>query len=328
MARCFIQRGGRLVTSAMLTTLEQDETGWVCGGRGWLGDAPLRVRSRSLILATGGFAGNSELLTRYVGRWADRMIVRANPINTGDGLLAAMAIGAAPSRGLHSFYGHHQPAPPARVGPHNYRDVTPYFSEHTVIVNVRGRRYADESLGDELTAQETVRQPEPACVLLFDKVVCEQYARAAFYPGGPALDRLEAIRRAGGEVIQAQSLPHLVAAVTVWGVRAPSLALTLETYNAAIRDGQAERLEVPRRANHHGLVTPPFYALKMVPGVTYTLGGLQIDQAARVLDTRGHPIGGLYAAGADAGGIFCDRWAGGLAMALVFGRAAGAAAAV
>jgi fumarate reductase flavoprotein subunit len=56
--------------------------------------------------------------------------------------------------------------------------------------------------------------------------------------------------------------------------------------------------------------------------VTQTLGGLAIDERARVLDEKGSPIEGLYAAGADVGGISNGGWSSGLAAALVFGRIA------
>jgi predicted oxidoreductase len=56
--------------------------------------------------------------------------------------------------------------------------------------------------------------------------------------------------------------------------------------------------------------------------VTHTIGGLRIDERARVLDAAGEPVAGLHAAGADAGGIFTGGYGSGLAAALVFGRRA------
>jgi fumarate reductase flavoprotein subunit len=70
------------------------------------------------------------------------------------------------------------------------------------------------------------------------------------------------------------------------------------------------------------LVEPPFTAVRVFTGVTHTIGGLRIDEHARVLDADGAPVGDLYAAGADAGGIFTGGYGSGLAAALVFGRIA------
>ena len=70
------------------------------------------------------------------------------------------------------------------------------------------------------------------------------------------------------------------------------------------------------------LVEPPFLAVRVRAAVTHTIGGLRIDERARVLRADGSPVDGLYAAGADAGGIFTGGYGSGLAAALVFGRIA------
>jgi len=70
------------------------------------------------------------------------------------------------------------------------------------------------------------------------------------------------------------------------------------------------------------LQEPPFLAIRVHAGVTHTIGGLRIDERARVLREDGSPISGLHAAGADAGGIFTGGYGSGLAAALVFGRIA------
>lgn len=70
------------------------------------------------------------------------------------------------------------------------------------------------------------------------------------------------------------------------------------------------------------LVEPPFTAVRVRAGVTHTIGGLRVDDRARVLDAGGAPLPELYAAGADAGGIFTGGYGSGLAAALVYGRIA------
>ncbi len=66
----------------------------------------------------------------------------------------------------------------------------------------------------------------------------------------------------------------------------------------------------------------PFTAVHVYAAVTHTIGGLRIDEQARVLDRDGTPVDGLHAAGADVGGIFTGGYGSGLAAALVFGRIA------
>jgi succinate dehydrogenase/fumarate reductase flavoprotein subunit len=70
------------------------------------------------------------------------------------------------------------------------------------------------------------------------------------------------------------------------------------------------------------LVQPPFTAVRVHAAVTHTIGGLRVDEQARVLDREGMPVDGVHAAGADAGGIFTGGYGSGLAAALVYGRIA------
>jgi predicted oxidoreductase len=70
------------------------------------------------------------------------------------------------------------------------------------------------------------------------------------------------------------------------------------------------------------LAEPPCTAVRVRPAVTHTIGGIRIDEQARVLTADGVPVPDLYAAGADAGGIFTGGYGSGLAGALVFGRVA------
>ena len=74
----------------------------------------------------------------------------------------------------------------------------------------------------------------------------------------------------------------------------------------------------PRRSSSQ----PPFTAVRVHAAVTHTIGGLRVDDQARVLDREASPVPGLHAAGADAGGIFTGGYGSGLAAALVYGRIA------
>jgi succinate dehydrogenase/fumarate reductase flavoprotein subunit len=87
----------------------------------------------------------------------------------------------------------------------------------------------------------------------------------------------------------------------------------------------------PTRLDPSDLPFPPppnaRVAVRVSPGITHTIGGVRIDERARVLDSVDRPVDGLFAAGADAGGISTGGYASGLAAALVFGRIAAESAA-
>ena len=101
------------------------------------------------------------------------------------------------------------------------------------------------------------------------------------------------------------------------------VAKTLNRYNALIRSGKDD--DFRREMNFPMLDEGPYYMLEGVPSIHYTLGGLKIDEKARVLDEKGKPIPRLYAAGEVTGGIFGKDRLGACAVpdALVFGRIAG-----
>jgi len=132
------------------------------------------------------------------------------------------------------------------------------------------------------------------------------------------------------------SLKDLVQALPV--DRAAGLR-TLEDYNAAVesgvfdptvRDGlAASRLELPKSNWAQRLDTPPFVAYPVTGGITFTFGGVKVNERAQVLDTGWRPVPGLYACGEMVGGLFHVNYPGGtgLMSGAVFGRLAGAHAA-
>src|SRR5690606_21332623 len=115
------------------------------------------VSARAVVLATGGFQGDAELRQTFIGNGADDIAVRSNPGSVGDGFRLGKSVGAAASRHLSGFYGHTLPSP-VEVTSDVFLRLTLYFSAYGVVVNREGRRFSDESLGDEVTNQRLVQQ--------------------------------------------------------------------------------------------------------------------------------------------------------------------------
>ena len=101
-----------------------------------------------------------------------------------------------------------------------------------------------------------------------------------------------------------------------WGYDGAAVRQALIDFNRQCAEGAPDPT---RRFDAVAIDRPPFYVIETVPAITFTFGGLLIDEDARVLDGDGQPIPGLLAAGADAGGLYVRAYAGGLAAALVFG---------
>jgi succinate dehydrogenase/fumarate reductase flavoprotein subunit len=320
-------RGGEVRTRSALRELVRDADGRVTGVVAALGGRRTEIAAGAVILATGGFGGNKELVARYITPNAETMLLRANPRSVGDGLLAALDAGARTSPNLATFYGHTMPLVDD-LPPTQWVATTAYYTQDAVVLNARGERFFDESISmaDEQAPAHIARQPGGIAVVILDDRVYRHAAGEQQSSTEPAAnwDRAAA---AGAPHAEAWTLEELAAAIGAWGFSPIGALDTLRAYNAAIAAGTAADLPVARRGNRIGVVTPPFRALAVRAGITFTLGGVDTDVAMRVLDRDGEVIPGLYAAGADAGGTYQGGYMGGLVLGLVHGGIAGTGAA-
>lgn len=303
---------------------------------------PVAIDASAVVLATGGFQGNVELLTRYVTPYADKLYLRANPWSTGDGFLAAIAIGAAITPSLAAFYGHALAAPPAQFTHREFLDMTQRYGPIAVALNLDSARFADESAG---TGEETLNlaiasQRDATAVYVLDAAIAE-----VSHHGG-ALPRvtIERARARGAPVIERDSLEALCDALASWGVPAKPALSTLNGYNEALRGGRKQSLHPSRRGNQYLLTQPPFTAVLVRAAITFACGGLAVDPEMRVLrraaststlalafaaptELRMDAIAALFAAGCDIGDVSNRGYMGGLATALTTDRIAGQGAA-
>ena len=310
--------GGRVLVGSAARRLITDEMGRVWGAVIETAEGPRELSADAVLLATGGIQGDPELLATFIGPGADLMLVRSNPGSVGDGFRMGRNAGAAASRCLSGFYGHLVPSPMAELREDQYLKLTQYYSSHCILVNRIGNRFTDESLGDEVSNQATLRQPGSRAVLLCDQRIRATYAATAPYPHGQVIDRIAEAEAAGGRCASTRTLDELVEVVAGWGVARRGLLETLDQCAAAAAGDEAA-LAIPRAARPEPMNEPPFHALEVQPTVTFTFGGLAVDHDGRVLDRDGAAVPGLYAAGADAGGLQDFRYVGGLALGLVFG---------
>jgi fumarate reductase flavoprotein subunit len=307
--------GGKILVNTAFETLLDDTARRVTGVLSSSGEA---YAADAVILASGGFGANQELVGRYIIGGPGRMRVRAHPRSTGDGFLAALRKGALASAGLDEFYGRNLPAPPADFPPERFVEVSQLYGRYAVAINARGERYADEGADWSETAltRATAHQPGLYAWYVLDAAGLEGRVRER-----TAKEMVEAARSTGGTVLEAASLGELADKLDERGVPRDALLRTLEEYNAAVTTG--EELSPPRSGRTEPLHLPPFVAVKVAPSITHTVGGLAVDAGCRVLrSTDRRQIPGLYAAGVEVGGVSAGGYTSGLASALVFGRAA------
>jgi fumarate reductase flavoprotein subunit len=223
-----------------------------------------------LVLATGGFQGDSELVARFVTPSAP-LRVRANPWSTGDGVRHALERGAALSSGLDEFYGRNMAD--VDFGEEGFVPLAQVYGRFARIFNDGGEEFFDGaavSWSELDLVQATAHQPG---------------ARAWYVLDERSLD----------ERVRYGTVGELVA-------RAPT---------------RTEVADLPFEPPADAVA-----AVRVAAAITHTIGGLRIDERAGVLDERGEPVDGLFAAGVDAGGISTGGYASGLASALVLGLTA------
>ena len=257
--------------------------------------------------------------------------MRGNPLNTGEVLLAALDAGAAPFGDWSSCHSVAWDAGADEGG--GDRELTNQYTRSGyplgVMVNRDGRRFVDEGADYRnytyaRYGRDILAQPGGVAFQLFDAKL-RPLLRAEEY---------DSARVTGA---QAGTLAELAERL---GIDAAQLDATVREFNAAIRDevpfdaavkdGRAAAgIEPPKSHWAQALDTPPYYGFAVTCGVTFTFGGVHIDEHARVLDASGAPIPGLYAAGELVGGLFHGNYPGGtgLTAGAVFGRRAGTHAA-
>jgi fumarate reductase flavoprotein subunit len=285
------------------------------------------VTAGAVVLATGGFGANPDLLAEYFPsalrhgpRWTNYF---GNRTSRGDGITMTRDLGAdvvGAGWGMLNWTAGftHEPA-----------DFCPPW---IVFVNLDGRRFMAEDAAYAVAGNLMDQQPEARCYAILDEA-----ARVSSDGSNERRDKLgvgeytwsaETIlaKYEEGLVLRAATLGELAGLA---GIDAAGLTNTIERYNADARTGVdgAFCKAGPLREIKDG----PFYAVE-VRASTFgnTFPGLRIDLDARVQRTDGATIVGLYAAGEAAGGVMGTRYIGGgnaVGNAIIFGRIAGRAAA-
>jgi len=274
------------------------------------------IRAGSTLLATGGFGGDPQLRAELIHPQARDIPLRANPYSGGDGLRLARGAGAAFGPDDAGFYGHLMPSGITFLENEDFPALTLYYSEHGVLVNLEGRRFVDETVGDHLTTLALLKQPEARGLLITDERVRTEWILRPYVEGIQGTDTFDVCYQRGARAAIAKEIDEFDYLPEEWGYDGAAVKAALLEFNRQCAEG---RPDPPREFDAVPIDTPPFYVIETVPAITFTFGGLPIDEEARVLDGEGRPIPGLLAAGADAGGLYVRAYAGGLAAALVFG---------
>jgi fumarate reductase flavoprotein subunit len=288
--------GGRLIQGASASRLVM-QAGRCIGLVYKAGDESRTLHASNVMLCDGGFQGNLDLLKRYVCPAPEKLKQRGAATGMGDALAMAVEVGAATS-GLENIYGHllcQDALASDRLWPYPIMDLVAGAS---IVVDGSGRRFMDEGLSGVYMTNGVARLADPlSAVVVFDRAIWEGPATTFILPANPNLVR------AGGTIESADSLTGLAQRL---GLSPATLEETVRDYNDAVGNGTTEGLTPPRSASvtkPFPIAKPPFYAVRLAAGITFTMGGVVTDDVGRVLDSERAPIPGLFAGGCCTGGL-------------------------
>jgi fumarate reductase flavoprotein subunit len=303
----------------------------------------IQIAAEAVVISTGGFGGNHEMLKKYCPTWDESMHLAGAP-NMGEGIMMALEAGAA-SDGLGMIMaGGPISGGLIRLGEggDQVRLSLTFFSGEpsSVWVNKLGRRFIDETVIYNYyeSINALIRQPGDICYALLDSALIQLISQRGLTnlaeakgngprqrsPLPPGLEKeLEALAEQG--VIKVSESWHGIAE---WiGTDPEVLTQTIEEYNAACDRGY-DPVFAKDRIYLQPLRKPPYYALRGGAALLNTLGGIKINEKMEVLDKQIQPVPGLFAAGVDTGGWTSDTYCAALpgtayGYALNSGRIAG-----
>lgn len=281
------------------------------------------IRADAVVLASGGFAANKEMLDRYTPTPRPVITLTSDAI-TGEGIALAEQIGAALTH-MDSLV----------VMPGGLEDPNqPGFCLYWVIVasqrkpalsgdlwvNKDGKRFMREDEASPDAREQTIMaQPSTEMFVIFDEAM-----RQGLTPEMKGYSE-RVLEGGGGHPPVLVSAPTIAELAQKIGVDAATLEQTVSNYNASVAAGHDP--EFGREIMLKALDTAPFHAVPTKGVILGTMGGLKANDRLQILRPDGSPIPGLYAAGEalGKGQLMGDAAVSGFAAgpALTFGRLAG-----
>ncbi|HJG32666.1 MAG TPA: FAD-dependent tricarballylate dehydrogenase TcuA [Jeotgalicoccus aerolatus] len=287
------------------------------------------VSADSVILACGGFEASKEKRMEFLGdEWEDA-VVRGSEYNTGDGISMALEVGAVRAGQYDGCHAHTTDYNAPRVG--DYSKPGDIYKKSSyplgLIINNEGHRFVDEGADFRnytyaKYGKETLKQPDHKAFQLYDSQV-RPNLRVEYELDEATVFKADTIEELAEKMqVDTESF--------VKTINDYNDAVQEGNYNPGIKDGKSTKGLSPEKTNWAlKFNEAPYYAYPVTCGITFTFGGVKVNEKAEVLNESGDHIEGLYAAGEMVGDLFYHNYPGGsgLMSGSVFGRTAGLSAA-
>ena len=292
--------GVDVMLNTTATELLVDAEGKICGVKAEGADANYTFNCKAVILATGGFGANLDMIAEYRPDLKGTVTTNA-PGATGDGILMAQALGADVVD-IEQIQLH-----PTVEQTTSMLITESVRGDGAILVNQQGLRFTNELLTRDAVSAAELAQEGQYAYILFDQNL---------------RDHLKAIEKyvKAELTVQADTIEGLAEQL---GIDPATLAKTLADWNEIVKNQRDPDFGRTTGMNAD-LTTPPYYAIKIAPGIHHTMGGVKINTEAQVINTEGKAIPGLFAAGEVTGGVHGGNRLGGNAVAdiVIFGRIA------
>ena len=276
------------------------EDGKIAGVKAESQDANYTIRCKAVILATGGFGANLDMIASYRPDLQGTVTTNA-PGATGDGIVMAQAVGAA-LVDIEQIQLH-----PTVEQTTSMLITESVRGDGAILVNQKGERFTNELLTRDAVSAAELAQEGQYAYIIFDQNL---------------RNNLKAVEKyvTNGLTVQGDTIEELAGKLNI---EPEVLAKTLADWNEAV--AQQNDAQFGRTTGMNANLTmAPFYAIQIAPGIHHTMGGVKIDTSAEVISTEGNVIPGLFAAGEVTGGVHGGNRLGGNAVAdiVIFGRIA------
>jgi fumarate reductase flavoprotein subunit len=307
----------------------RDNSGNITGVRATTKNGELTVNAKAVIITTGGYGNNKEMLKAHCQYYQDTMTYDGVPGNTGDGVEIATEVGAA-TAGMGSLILHgpfiartEVKAVKLDAKGHDGKEFQVRLQElawepYTIWMNKHGRRFMDEahSLAFFASGNAVAQQPDGIAYSIFDSDTVRMMERQGlvrsgifgisahtlhgFVPPAVPLPGLE-------KELHKRSEPGFMMISDSWhdiaewiGAEPKVLGNSIDEYNNAC-DRSHDNLFVKDTKYLRAIRTAPYFVLKGHASICDAIGGIKINEDMEVLDTKDKPIPGLYAAGSSTG---------------------------
>lgn len=263
-------------------------------------DTNYTINAKAVILATGGFGNNEDMIVQY-RKDLKGTVTTSAPGVTGDGIVMAEKVGAdlvdIDQIQLH----------PTVEQKTSMLITESVRGDGAILVNQDGKRFTDELLTRDVVSAAELEQPGSYAYIIFDQRLREGLKATEKYIST-------------GITVEGETIEDLAEKIDV---DPKTLAKTLNNWNKYVADKKDPDFGRTTGMDKD-LSQAPYYAIKIAPGIHHTMGGVHIDTSAEVIDTEGNTIPGLFAAGEVVGGVHGGNRIGGNAVAdiVVFGKIA------